>query len=107
MNEEKLVKCLAQLGNITRLRIFRLLVKAGKEGLSVGKIQEKLVIPASTLSHHISKLLNLDLVKQERKGTVLNCFANYSMLDEVISELQDQCCVNSPAILEKNIAMNK
>lgn len=101
MNEEKLVKCLAQLGNITRLRIFRLLVKAGKEGLSVGKIQEELVIPGSTLSHHISKLTNLDLVKQERKGTVLNCFANYLLLDEVISELQDQCCVDSKSFVEK------
>ena len=100
MNEEKLVKCLAQLGNITRLRIFRLLVKAGKEGLSVGKIQEKLVIPASTLSHHISKLLNLDLVKQERKGTVLNCFANYTLLDDVISELQDQCCLDDKSFIK-------
>ena len=100
MNEEKLVKCLAQLGNITRLRIFRLLVRAGKEGLSVGKIQEKLVIPASTLSHHISKLLNLDLIKQERKGTVLNCFANYTLLDDVISELQDQCCLDDKSFIK-------
>ncbi|PHR69320.1 MAG: transcriptional regulator [Arcobacter sp.] len=102
MNEEKLVKCLAQLGNITRLRIFRLLVKAGKEGLSVGKIQEKLVIPASTLSHHISKLLNLDLIKQERKGTVLNCFANYTLLDDVISELQDQCCLDDKSFIKED-----
>lgn len=95
MDEEKLVKCLAQLGNITRLKIFRLLVRAGKEGLSVGKIQKQLEIPASTLSHHISKLTNLDLVRQERSGTILNCIANYELLDEVIFELQNQCCVDS------------
>lgn len=93
MKEEELVNCLAQLGNITRLRIFRLLVKAGKEGLSVGKIQEALNVPGSTLSHHITKLSNLDLVRQEREGRVLHCTANYELLDEVISELKDQCCV--------------
>lgn len=93
MKEEELVNCLAQLGNITRLRIFRLLVKAGKEGLSVGKIQEALNVPGSTLSHHITKLSNLDLVRQEREGRVLHCTANYELLDEVIAELKDQCCV--------------
>lgn len=93
MEEEKLVKCLAQLGNITRLRIFRLLIKAGEEGLSVGEIQEKLDVPGSTLSHHISKLANLDLVKQKREGRTLHCTANYILLDLVLSELKDQCCV--------------
>lgn len=93
MEEEKLVKCLAQLGNLSRLRIFRLLVQAGKEGLSVGKIQEELDIPGSTLSHHISKLTNLDLVSQRREGRVLHCTANYELLDIVISELKSQCCV--------------
>lgn len=93
MNEEQLVKCLAQLGNITRLRIFRLLVKAGEEGLSVGKIQEELNVPGSTLSHHITKLVNLNLVSQEREGRVLHCKANYTLLDEVLHALKDQCCI--------------
>jgi len=93
MNEEQLVKCLAQLGNLTRLRIFRLLVKAGIDGLSVGKIQKELKVPGSTLSHHITKLVNLNLIRQEREGRVLHCKANYELLDDVISELKDQCCV--------------
>lgn len=93
MNEEELVKCLAQLGNITRLRIFRLLVKAGEKGLSVGQIQEELEVPGSTLSHHINKLTTLNLVSQEREGRTLHCIANYKLLDVVINELQDQCCV--------------
>lgn len=93
MEEETLVKCLAQLGNLTRLRIYRLLVKAGHEGLSVGQIQEELNIPGSTLSHHISKLVNLDLVRQKREGRVLHCTANYELLDTVVDELRDKCCV--------------
>lgn len=101
MNEELLVKCLAQLGNLTRIRIYRLLVRAGKKGLNVGMIQEKLEIPASTLSHHISKLANLDLVRQEREGTVLKCFANYGLLNDVISELKSQCCIDSESYEEE------
>ena len=93
MEEEKLVNCLAQLGNITRLRIYRLLVKAGKKGLSVGEIQDKLDIPGSTLSHHISKLVNFDLIKQKREGRVLHCSANYELLNSVVDALKDQCCV--------------
>ena len=93
MNEEDLVKCLAQLGNITRLKIYRLLVKAGQKGLSVGQIQEELDIPGSTLSHHLTKLINLDLIRQEREGRVLHCTANYELLNTVVDELRDQCCV--------------
>jgi len=103
MNEELLVKCLAQLGNITRLRIYRLLIKAGKKGLNVGTVQEELKIPASTLSHHISKLANLGLVTQEREGTVLKCIANYELLSDVIFELKSQCCVDSDSY-EEDIA---
>ena len=93
MNEEDLVKCLAQLGNITRLRIYRLLVKAGQKGLSVGEIQEQLDVPGSTLSHHLTKLISLDLIRQEREGRVLHCTANYELLNTVVDELRDQCCV--------------
>lgn len=93
MSEERLANCLAQLGNITRLRIFKLLVKAGKKGLSVGEIQEQLNVPGSTLSHHITKLMHLDLVQQKRDGRILQCTANYDLLEELVCDLKDQCCV--------------
>ncbi|MFA7084257.1 MAG: metalloregulator ArsR/SmtB family transcription factor [Arcobacteraceae bacterium] len=93
MNEEKLVNCLAQLGNITRIRIFKLLIRAGKEGLSVGRIQEQLNIPGSTLSHHLTKLMQIDLVSQKREGRILHCTANFVLLEDLIYDLKDQCCV--------------
>lgn len=93
MSDEQLAKCLSELGNVTRLKIYKLLVKAGVEGLSVGNIQEVLEIPGSTLSHHITKLSNSSLIRQERDGRVLNCIANFEVLDSVVSELQSQCCV--------------
>lgn len=93
MNDEQLAKCLAELGNITRLKIFKLLVKAGEEGMPVGSIQEKLAVPGSTLSHHITKLVSADLLIQKREGRTLHCIANFSVLNTVVGQLQDQCCV--------------
>jgi ArsR family transcriptional regulator len=83
---------LSQLGNVTRLKIVRLLVRAGEKGLSVGDIQRYLEIPGSTLSHHLTYLRNAGLIRQEREGTVLRCFAEYGMLGALISFLMDDCC---------------
>ena len=55
-------KKLAELGHVTRLSIFRYLVKVGDDGASVGQIQEELNIPGSTLSHHISRLVAVGLI---------------------------------------------
>lgn len=93
MNDEKLANLLAILGNTTRLKIYKFLIKAGKEGVNVSTIQGHLKIPSSTLSHHISKLVQANIIKQERAGRALRCSANYKLLDMIIFELKDQCCV--------------
>jgi DNA-binding transcriptional ArsR family regulator len=94
MKEEIIADCLAELGNITRLKIFRYLVKAGHKGASVGDIQTELAIPNSTLSHHISKLLHVGLIKQRRDGRTLYCLPQYKILDEIIAFLREECCIN-------------
>jgi DNA-binding transcriptional ArsR family regulator len=81
-----------ELGHPTRINIFTLLVKAGHGGLSVGRVQERLQVPNSTLSHHIAKLTSVGLLKQERDGRVLNCIAQYPNLNALIDFLQDECC---------------
>lgn len=83
---------LAQLGNETRLRIVRLLVEAGPDGLPVGELQRELDIPASTLSHHISHLRGSGLVSQTRRSTTLLCHLDYIRMDEVIRFLTRHCC---------------
>ncbi|MBN2516085.1 MAG: helix-turn-helix transcriptional regulator [Deltaproteobacteria bacterium] len=83
---------LSQLGNMTRLKIVRLLVRAGEKGLSVGDIQRYLEIPGSTLSHHLTYLRNAGLIRQEREGTVLRCFAEYGTLGALIAFLMNDCC---------------
>lgn len=85
-------RCLEKLGNPTRLEIFRLLVRAGPAGLAVGEIQEHLGIPGSTLSHHLSHLINAGLVRQEREGRVLRCTPNFHLINEVIRFLTEECC---------------
>ena len=77
MKLEKAASQLEALGNPTRLQLYRTLVRAGDEGLPVGRVQEKLDIAASTLSHHLKRLVDTGLVTQERQATTLICRANY------------------------------
>jgi DNA-binding transcriptional ArsR family regulator len=83
---------LSQLGNTTRLKIVRELVKAGYAGKPVGEIRNVLGIPNSTLSHHLSHLRNVGLIRQEREGTVLRCFVNYEHIDGIVAFLTEECC---------------
>lgn len=95
MRHQQAVKRLAELGHNTRLSIYRLLVKAGGEGMAVSDIQTKLDVPGSTLSHHLHRLMQVDLVRQQREGRVLRCTANYQAVQDVIEYLMEQCCAES------------
>ena len=107
MQLEEVAKALKELGHPTRLFIFKHLVKAGEQGLPVGELQKQLGIPGSTLSHHISALVSVGLVKQNRESRTLMCvsqyamleaiieFSQYAMLEAIIEFLREECCVNS------------
>lgn len=86
---------LEALGNVTRLAVFRLLVRAGEGGLSVGQIQEKLKVAPSTLSHHLKSLMIVDLIEQERAGKTLICRANYAEMHGLIGFLVAECCADA------------
>ena len=92
MNEETAAKCLAELGSPTRLAVFRLLVRAGTEGMVVGDIQKRLQIPASTLSHHLARLTWVVLVEQRRRGRKLHCFNRHQVMDDLLAFLTAECC---------------
>ena len=94
MQIEMAAEQLAELGHTTRLGIYRALVKAGNEGLPVSSIQQQLNVPGSTLSHHISRLARVGLLKQVREGRVLRCFAQFAALSELITFLSDECCLD-------------
>ena len=94
MTLEKAASQLEALGNPTRLNIYRILVRAGDEGLPVGSVQEKLGIPASTLSHHCKRLIETGLVSQERQATTLICRAEYPAMQTLLGYLADECCAD-------------
>lgn len=91
---EATADCLEALGNSTRLSIYRLLVRAGPEGLPVGAIQEALGVPASTLTHHLNRLVWVGLVRQKRRGRQLLCSANFECLERMMDFMQRECCVD-------------
>jgi DNA-binding transcriptional ArsR family regulator len=95
MKLQHAAKQLEALGNPTRLQVYRTLVRAGDAGLPVGRLQQRIGIAASTLSHHLHRLVVTGLVTQERKSTVLICRANYPAMDRLIGFLVDECCADA------------
>ena len=104
MNVEQAAKQLESLGNPTRLRIYRVLVRAGDAGLPVGRLQERIGIAASTLSHHLHRLIMTGLVQQERQATTLICRANYRAMDGLLGFLTEECCADAASVAEKEAA---
>ena len=93
----------AAMGNEARLRIMRLLLSAHPEGMVAGEIQAELGIPPSTLSHHLDKLRNEELVSSRREGTYLWYSANTESLREILSFLYAECCTRNKAVEPEKI----
>jgi DNA-binding transcriptional ArsR family regulator len=94
MIESLIAERLSSLGAPIRLRMIRALVRAGDVGLTVGDLQRKLGLAASTHAHHLAALVNSGLVLQERIGREVICRAAFQALREVGTYLTDQCCLD-------------
>ncbi|WP_456114982.1 ArsR/SmtB family transcription factor [Shewanella cyperi] len=94
---------LAELGHSTRLSIFRLLVRAGHGGMSVGDIQAKLDIPGSTLSHHLSRMSKVGLMQQQRDGRTLYCTLNFDAVNALLGFLYAECCAGDQPLRVENL----
>ena len=93
----------AAMGTESRLRIMQLLLSAHPDGMVVGEIQAELGISGSTLSHHLDKLKNEDLVSVGREGTFLRYTANTDALQELLGFLYAECCTRNKAIKPHSI----
>ena len=102
MEHDCLANCLSELGHPTRLTIYRALVQATPDGLPVQEIQQQLDIPASTLSHHISRMVHANLLRQIREGRVLRCFAVEESLNAVMDYLSAECCCSKSECTESD-----
>lgn len=91
------------MGTEARLRIMQLLLKAHPDGLVVSEIQAELVIPGSTLSHHLDKLRNEGLINVRRESTFLRYSANTETLQELLQFLYAECCTRNQAVKPQEI----
>jgi ArsR family transcriptional regulator len=92
MNRKLAAQCLSELGNLTRLDIYRLLVRAGLDGMNISDIQTRLSVPASTLAFHLGGLVGVGLVSQEKVGREVICRAKHRQLSAVMEFLREHCC---------------
>ena len=83
---------LSALGNETRICLFRALVRAGRPGLTVGELQRRLQVPASTMAHHIAALVRAGMVLQERHGREVVCRAGFEAIESLVGYLTEACC---------------
>jgi DNA-binding transcriptional ArsR family regulator len=84
------------------LAIYRDLIEVGHKGSPVGEIRKKLNIPASTLSHHIAKLVHAGLITQERDSRTLYCKADFTNMDALMTFLVKNCCAEDSCIQVRN-----
>ena len=99
----KFADIFSAMGTEARLRIMQLLLSAHPEGMVVGELQEELDIPNSTLSHHLDKLRNENLVQLRRESTFLRYSANTDALQEVLRFLYAECCTRNKAVEPRDV----
>ena len=98
MESNSAVTRLGALANRSRLAAFRLLVRAGHEGLPAGEIARAVDIPANTLSAHLTVLSHAGLVRSRREGRSVIYTAVFEAMAELLLFLTQDCCHGNPAI---------
>jgi len=83
-----------------RLDVFRLLVKAGPQGVCSGEIGRKLNVRQNTMSANLTVLLNARLVRNERQGRTIRYFADFDTLRGLLAFLMEDCCGGSPEVCQ-------
>jgi ArsR family transcriptional regulator, arsenate/arsenite/antimonite-responsive transcriptional repressor len=101
MDIAQAVDKLAALAQETRLRIFRLLVEAGPEGMNAGAIAAALDIPPATLSFHVAHLARAGLVSARQESRFIFYAANFTAMDDLIADLTENCCQGKPCLTRK------
>src|SRR5919109_2159333 len=92
MEMAPIADALAALAQETRLSVYRLLVEAGPEGLSAGRIGEELELPPATLSFHLAHLARTGLVKSRQEGRFVIYSADFQNMNQLVGYLTENCC---------------
>ena len=98
MKSKAAISSLLALAQESRLTIFRMLVQAGPNGMSAGKIGEITGIAPSSVSFHIKELVNAGLVISRKDGRFIIYTANFDSMSELIAFLTENCCGGNPCL---------
>ena len=101
------LEAFASLSQETRLRVFRLLIEYGRDGLIPGKIAAELKIPDNTLSFHLSHMSKADLVTSKKAGRSITYFANTDLVESLITFMQENCCARENKSRSKGKSCNE
>ncbi|MCB2078146.1 MAG: helix-turn-helix transcriptional regulator [Novosphingobium sp.] len=96
MNADRVIRALSALAQEHRLAAFRLLVQAGESGIAAGVLAEKLDVPPSSMSFHLSQLANAGLVTQRRESRSIIYSADYTAMNGLMGYLTENCCGGVP-----------
>ena len=94
------VKAFASLAQESRLEAYRLLVKAGADGMPAGQIAERLEVPPATLSFHLKELTNADLIERRREGRSIIYGLNVEGMRNLLGYITEDCCQGRPELCE-------
>lgn len=98
MESDIAIKRLSALAQDSRLAVFRLLVKAGREGLAAGEIARTLEITPNTLSAQLTILSNANMVASHREGRSIIYAADYDAMSQLLVYLMEDCCEGRPEV---------
>lgn len=98
MDQDKAIAALAALAQDTRLSVFRLLVKAGPDGMIAGALAEAMDVPPSTMSHHLAKLEQAGLATSWRTSRLIHYAADYAGMQALLGFLMADCCQGDPRV---------
>lgn len=96
MDESRALEALAALGQQSRLKVFRHLIRAGREGAPAGAIAEALEIVPNTLSTHLGHLARAGLIVGKREGRVIRYAADFDGVAGLLTYLMEDCCQGRP-----------
>jgi ArsR family transcriptional regulator, arsenate/arsenite/antimonite-responsive transcriptional repressor len=100
MDINKALAAFFALSQQTRLDVFRLLVKAGSDGLNAGEIASLLDVKQNTMSANLTVLLNAGMVRNERHGRTIRYFADFDAMRALLSFLMEDCCGGRPELCQ-------
>ena len=92
MEKKDVLAALAALSQETRLDVFRLLVRAGQQGMAAGEIGDALDVPSATLSFHLKELKSAGLIRCERVGRSRIYSPDFNAMSQVLEFLTQNCC---------------